>query len=208
MDEEVPPPVQQELIEDDFWNDNEVEEEAGLIEEDEKKAHVPSWEEEFGDELVGLPVLEEEEEFDPVGDLAYLEKLLEGKPTMVIKNSPNEDEQPKEEFDSWPVEESDGRLPLRPRTREKARRKRLDQPILRVQRWFKQKKKLEYRNNHPPHYISRIRFGPGKYNFWWSDLFKLHKTYSGFIISFLINNSEQITFTGLDRGCRKEKPPD
>ena len=147
MDEEVPPPVQQELIEDDFWSDNEVEEEVGLIEEDEKKAHVPSWEEEFGDELVGLPVLEEEGEFDPVGDLVYLEKLLEGKPTMEIKNSPNEDEQVNEEFDSWPVGEVDVGLTLKPRTREKARRKRLDQPILRVQRWFKQKKKLKYRNN-------------------------------------------------------------
>ena len=179
-----------------------------MIEEDEKKEKVPSWEEEFADELVGLPVLEEEEEFDPVGDLAYLEKLLEGKPTMEIKNSPNKDEQTNEEFDSRPVEELDVALTLKPRTREKARRKRLDQPILRVQRWFNQKKKLKYRDNHPPHYISHIVFGPGKYKFWFSDPFKCHKTFSGFIISFLINNDEQLNLNGLDRGWIKEKPPD
>ena len=85
MDDEVPPPVR----------DFEGEEMVVLIDEDEKKEKVPSWEDEFGDELVGLPVPEEEEEFDPVGDLAYLEKLLAGKPTMVIRNSPNEDEQAK-----------------------------------------------------------------------------------------------------------------
>ena len=99
-------------------------------------------------------------------------------------------------------------LTLKPRTREKAKRKRLDQPILRVHRWFKQKKKLEYINNHPPHYISGIRFGPGKYKFWLSDPFECHKTFSGFIIGFLINNDEQLKFNGLDRGWIKEKPPD
>ena len=190
MDEEVPPPVQQELIEDNLCSDNEGEEKVVLIVEDERKEKVPSWEEEFGDELVGLPVLEEEEKFDPVGDLAYLEKLLEGKPTVVIKNSPNEDEQLNEKFDSRPVEEVDVGMSLQPRKREKAR------------------KKVPGYQDRSPHYMSRIRFGPGKYKLWFSDLFKCHKTYSGFIIAFLINNDEQINYNGLDRGWIKEKPPD
>ena len=150
MDDEVPPPVR----------DIEGEEMVVLIGEDEKKEKVPSWEDEFGDELVGLPVLEEEEEFDPVGDLAYLERLLAGKPTMVIKNSPKEDEHVSEDLDSRPVEESDVGLPLRPITREKARKK----------------KKVPGNQDRSPHYMLRIRFGPGIYKFWLSDLFKLHKT--------------------------------
>ncbi|MFS7913594.1 hypothetical protein Hanom_Chr02g00143571 [Helianthus anomalus] len=43
--------------------------------EDENDEHVPSWEE-YGDELVGL-LTHKEVEFDSVGDLACLEKLLE-----------------------------------------------------------------------------------------------------------------------------------
>ena len=109
---------------------------------------------------------------------------------MVIKNSPKEDEHVSEKFDSRPVEESDVGLPLRPRTREKAR------------------KKVPGNQDRSPHYMLRIRFGPGKYKFWFSNLFKLHKTFSGFIIGFLINNDEQINFNGLDRGWIKEKPPD
>jgi len=181
MDDEVPPPVR----------DFEGEEKVGLIEEDERKEKVPSWEDEFGDELVGLPVLEEEEEFDPVGDLAYLEKLLAGIPTVVITNSPNEDEHLKEEFDSRPVEEENIVMKLKPRTREKAK-----------------KEKIPGNQDRSPHYILRIRFGPGIYKFWLSDLFKLHKTFSGFIIGFIINNDEQINYNGLDRGWIKEKPPD
>ncbi|KAM0012377.1 hypothetical protein Hdeb2414_s0053g00753611 [Helianthus debilis subsp. tardiflorus] len=100
-------------IDDGFWSDNdegvieeaelevpdyitarseEVEEEPLDKMEDEKDEHVPSWEEEFGDELVGLPTLEEEE-FDPVGDLACLEKLLEGELAMEIKQIPNVEEE-------------------------------------------------------------------------------------------------------------------
>ncbi|MFS8003131.1 hypothetical protein Hanom_Chr13g01210301 [Helianthus anomalus] len=51
---------------------------------DEKKEHLPSWEEDFGDELVGIPTLEGGE-FDPIGDLAYLETLLVREPTVDIE---------------------------------------------------------------------------------------------------------------------------
>ncbi|MFS7905509.1 hypothetical protein Hanom_Chr01g00048541 [Helianthus anomalus] len=43
---------------------------------------------EFGDELVNLPTLVDEELFDPVGDLTKLEALLEVTPTMEITKSP------------------------------------------------------------------------------------------------------------------------
>ncbi|KAM0028340.1 hypothetical protein Hdeb2414_s0019g00550521 [Helianthus debilis subsp. tardiflorus] len=39
---------------------------------------------EFGEELKGLLVYEEVEEFDPLGDIAYLEALLEGEPTKCL----------------------------------------------------------------------------------------------------------------------------
>ncbi|KAJ0590096.1 hypothetical protein HanIR_Chr04g0193631 [Helianthus annuus] len=160
MDIEVPPPVQQVInssqwcptpwnIDDGFWSDDEgVVEEAELevpdytaVEEvekelldkmeDEKGEHIPSWEEEFGDELVGLPTLEDEE-FDPVGDLAYLETLLVETPTMEIKYTPNvEEEKVAEGFDSRPVDKLEDELPPRSRTRERAR-KSLDQHLLRI----------------------------------------------------------------------------
>ena len=182
MDDEVLPPIR----------DFEGEEMVGLIGEDEKKEKVSSWEEEFGDELVGLPVLEEEEEFDPVGDLAYLEKLLEGKPTMEIKNSPKEDEHVSEKFDSRPVEESDVGLPLRPRTREKA----------------KKRKKAPGYQDRSPHYMSQIRFGPGKFKNRWSDSFPFFITYYNSTNQFLIAYIIRVELNRLDRVPVKEKPPD
>ncbi|KAJ0458026.1 hypothetical protein HanIR_Chr15g0780461 [Helianthus annuus] len=226
-DDSVPPPVQQDVTpnwystpwyygpeptDDDFWNDDEGEDIDKPHDkmENERGTHIPSWEDEFGDELVGLPTLEEGE-FDPVGDLAYLETLLKEKPTMVIKQIPNvKEEEVAEELDSWPVKVLDVGLPPTPtRTREKARRS-LDQHIMRVQRWCKRKLKatLKCRDNHQPHYMSRIRFGPGKFKFWWSDPLEYPKIFSCFIVNFLINNDEQLEFNGLDRGWIKEKPPD
>ncbi|KAI3813712.1 hypothetical protein L1987_18443 [Smallanthus sonchifolius] len=47
---------------------------------------IPSWEDEFGDELLGVPLVEVNgEQFDLIGDLDDLEALLFGKPTMVVK---------------------------------------------------------------------------------------------------------------------------
>ncbi|MFS8014723.1 hypothetical protein Hanom_Chr15g01347851 [Helianthus anomalus] len=59
--------------------------------EDEKEVEQPpsedpmSWENEFREELDELPVDEEVVEFDPEGDLAYLEPLLEGSSMINIK---------------------------------------------------------------------------------------------------------------------------
>ncbi|KAJ0575734.1 hypothetical protein HanIR_Chr05g0216201 [Helianthus annuus] len=80
--------------------------------------HVPSWEDEFGDELVVLPTLEDEE-FDPVGDLAYLETLLVETPTMEIKYTPNVEEKVAEEFDSRPVEKLEVGSALQLKTRRR-----------------------------------------------------------------------------------------
>ncbi|KAM0060031.1 hypothetical protein Hdeb2414_s0005g00187831 [Helianthus debilis subsp. tardiflorus] len=226
-DDSVPPPVQQnvtpnwystpwyygpEPTDDDFWNDDEGENVDKPLDkmEDEKKEHVPSWEEEFGEELVGLPTVVYGE-FDPVSDLTYLETLLVETPTMEIKQIPNvEEEKVAEELDSRPVENLEVGLPITPiESREKAR-KSLDQHIMRVKRRCKRKLKatLKCRDNHHPHYMSRIRFGPGKFKFWWSDPFEYHKIFSSFIVNFLINNDEQLELNGLDRGWIKEKPPD
>ncbi|KAJ0951766.1 putative transcription factor interactor and regulator CCHC(Zn) family [Helianthus annuus] len=218
-DDSVPPPVQQDVtpnwystpwyygpepIDDDLWNDDAGEDmDEPLDKMEDEKEHVPSWEEEFGDELVGLPNLDDEE-FDLFGDLAYLETLLEEKPIMEIKQIPNiEEEKVAEELDSWPVKVLDVGLPPTPtRTREKARRKRLDQHIVRVQRWCKQKHKgkLKCRDNHLPRYMHCIRFGPGKFKVWWFDLIEHLKIFSSFIINFLINNDEQLKLNGLDKG--------
>ncbi|KAJ0827363.1 hypothetical protein HanRHA438_Chr17g0824801 [Helianthus annuus] len=207
MDDTVPPPVKQDVItnwystpwyygpepiDDDFWRDDDEREEAkeepfAKMDDEEIEEHIPSWEEEFGEELVGLPTLEEGE-FDPVGDLAYLETLLKEKPTMEIKQIPSiEEEIVTEEFDSRPVEKLVVGLPITPiQSREKARRS-LDQHIMRVQRWCKRKLKatLKCRDNHLPHYIHRIWFDPSKFKFWWVDPFERLKIFSSFIIIFL-----------------------
>ncbi|XP_076908157.1 uncharacterized protein LOC143564904 [Bidens hawaiensis] len=154
------------------------------MEDDEEEEHVPSWEDESGDELVGLPVFEEHEEFDPVGDLIYLETLIMGKPTMEIKTSLEEEKEEDvakdedqnmvvvepphhvkvsksmEELDSGPLPKS-----TNPQKRE---RKCLDQHVLRVQKWYikSYRRKLKCKNNHFSHYMSRIRFGPGKFKYW------------------------------------------
>ncbi|KAJ0922400.1 hypothetical protein HanPSC8_Chr05g0203321 [Helianthus annuus] len=226
-DDSVPPPVQQdvtlnwystpwyygpELTDDDFWNDDEGEDMDEPLSkmENERGMHIPSWEDEFGDELVGLPTLEDEE-FDPVGDLAYLETLLVETPTMEIKYAPNvEEEIVAEEFDSRPVENPDDGRPPRSRTRERAR-KSLDQHLLRIQGWYRRKKKeesLKFAQHHPSHYMPRIRFGPGKFKYWWSDPFENFKRFINSILKILINNKERVELNGLDRGWIKEKPPD
>ncbi|KAJ0911550.1 hypothetical protein HanRHA438_Chr06g0264391 [Helianthus annuus] len=76
--------------------------------------------------------------------------------------------------------------------------------------WYekKQNEKLKCRDNHLPRYRHRIRFDPGKFKFWWVDLFERLKIFSSFIFSFLINNDEQLKLNGLDQGWIKEKPPD
>ncbi|KAF5786756.1 hypothetical protein HanXRQr2_Chr10g0444771 [Helianthus annuus] len=216
-------------IDDGFWSDNdegvieeaelevpdytaarseEVEEEPLDKMEDEKDEHVPSWEEEFGDELVGLPTLEEEE-FDPVGDLACLEKLLEGESAMEIKQIRNvEEEKVADKFDSWSVKEVNVGFPLTPtRTREKAQRS-LDQHVVRVRRWYKKEEPLKFAQHHSPHYMPRIKFGPGKFKYWWVDPFSFSKLFFNFTNDFLLKTGKRVELNGLDRGWIKEKPPD
>ncbi|KAJ0939586.1 hypothetical protein HanRHA438_Chr02g0062841 [Helianthus annuus] len=226
-DDSVPPSVQQDVTPNwystpwyygpeptdyDLWNDGGGEDVKEPLDkmENEREMHIPSWKEEFGDELVGLPTLVEEE-FDHVGDIMYLETLLVEKPTMEIKQAPNDEEEDEvaEEFDGWPVEKLEDTSPPQLLTREKQRRS-LDQHSLRVQRWYKRKHNgtLKCGDNHHPHYMSRIRFGPGKFKFWWRDPFACLKIFYSFIINFLINNDEQLKLNGLDRGWIKEKPPD
>ncbi|KAJ0843890.1 hypothetical protein HanRHA438_Chr15g0696391 [Helianthus annuus] len=194
-DDSVPPP-----------NDDEGEDVNEPLDkmENEREMHIPSWEEEFGDVLVGLPTLVEEE-FDPVGDIVYLETLL-----VEIKQAPNEEEdEVAEEFDGCPVERLEDTSPTQLLTQEKPRGS-LDQHSLRVQRWYIRKHNgtLKCGDNHHPHYMSRIRFGPGKFKVWWFDPVERLKIFSSFIINFLINNDEQLKLNGLDRGWIKEKPPD
>ncbi|KAI7753354.1 hypothetical protein M8C21_028430, partial [Ambrosia artemisiifolia] len=90
----------------------------------------PSWEVEFGDELADLPTLDVDRDFDPVGDLDILEALLEGYPTMEIKESPKEVEEEvveEGEHHCWPVKTLKDRVsPDYPKSREKAKR-HLDQ---------------------------------------------------------------------------------
>ncbi|KAM0036400.1 hypothetical protein Hdeb2414_s0014g00425911 [Helianthus debilis subsp. tardiflorus] len=81
---------------------------------------------------------------------------------MELKYTPNVDEKVAEEFDSWPVKKLEVGSPSQLKTREKARRN-LDRQTLRTKRWCKRKFKatLKCKDDHPPHYISRIRFDPG-----------------------------------------------
>ncbi|MFS7947109.1 hypothetical protein Hanom_Chr06g00544231 [Helianthus anomalus] len=236
MDVEVPPPVQQVVnssywcptpwnIDDGFWSDDEVVVEEAELEvpdytaleeepldkmEDENEEHIPSWEEEFGDELVGLPNLEDKD-FDPVSDLAYLETLLVETPTMEIKYAPNvEEEIVAEEFDRRPMEKLEDGPPPRSRTWERAR-KNLDQHLPRIQGWYRRKKKekpLKFAQHHPFHYMPRIRFGPCKFKYWWPDPFRNVKRFMNSTLKILINNKERVELNGLDRGWIKEKPPD
>ncbi|KAJ0468200.1 putative transcription factor interactor and regulator CCHC(Zn) family [Helianthus annuus] len=170
---------------------------------------IPSWEEEFGDELVGLPTLEDEE-FDPVGDLAYLDTLLVETSTMEIKYIPNKKEvKVAEEFDSRPMEKLEVGSPTYLKSREKAQ-KCLDQHSSRIQRWCKQKQreKLKCKDNHLPHYMHRIRFGPGKFKFRWSDPLRIFKIVYYSTKKNLNVYEDRVELNGLDRGWIKEKPPD
>ncbi|KAF5801972.1 hypothetical protein HanRHA438_Chr06g0263621 [Helianthus annuus] len=225
-DDSVPPPVQQhvtpnwystpwyygpEPIDDYFWNDNEGEDVVEPLDKmEDEKEHVPSWEDEFGDELVGLPTFVDEE-FDPVGDLAYLETLLKEKPTMEIKYIPNkEEEEVATKFDGWPMERLKDGLPHTPTKSWEKAQKCLDQHRLREHRWYKRKLNgtLKCTEHHPPHYMPRIKFGPRKFKYWWVDPFEFSRLFFNFTNNFLLKAGKRVELNGLDRGWIKEKPPD
>ncbi|KAJ0910489.1 hypothetical protein HanRHA438_Chr06g0252851 [Helianthus annuus] len=114
-----------------------------------------------------------------------------------------------EEFDSRPVEKLKDGLPPRSRTRERAR-KSLDQHLLRIRGWYRRKKEepLKFAQHHPSHYMPRIRFGPGKFKYWWPDPFGNVKRFINSTLKILINNKERVELNGLDMVQVKEKPPD
>ncbi|KAJ0939920.1 hypothetical protein HanRHA438_Chr02g0066801 [Helianthus annuus] len=83
----------------------------GVEVEDDESEDVLFWEGELAGELEGLPEYEEVLELGTIGDLDYLEALLEDGPTRVIEPTPDEKiqcgDQPvkveEESHDSWPV---------------------------------------------------------------------------------------------------------
>ncbi|MFS8000105.1 hypothetical protein Hanom_Chr12g01174451 [Helianthus anomalus] len=178
MDEAVLPPVQQDVkpywystplnydlepIDDYLW----MEDDEGVVEE--MKLEMPDYTTFPREEEVCEPLDKmEDEKKEHVSDLAYLETLLEEKPTMEFKQIPNaEEEKVAKKFDSWPIKELGIGLLLTPtRTREKARMS-LDQHILRFRRRCKRKRKanLKYKVNHLHHYIYYINFVSDKFKF-------------------------------------------
>ncbi|KAJ0622837.1 hypothetical protein HanIR_Chr01g0025151 [Helianthus annuus] len=151
--------------------DNEVEVEV------EKK--MLSWEDEFLGELEGLSESEQVGEFDPLGDLANLEALLEGKPEKISEPTPDEETKcgdlPKEvdkvveeeEHHSWPVEVFISTT-KKSTPREMARKKEPgNRRWLWVGRWVKQKmQQLKCKYDRSYRYMPRIRSIPGKFKYW------------------------------------------
>ncbi|KAI3676312.1 hypothetical protein L1987_85918 [Smallanthus sonchifolius] len=170
------------------------ESEKARIEDDmtKEEEHVLSWEFEFGDELVGFTTQEADEVFDPVGDITTLESLLYGEPAAVIEQSPNrEDEEEVMEMerpllvedeqtpsvgiaddDSRPVDDDDDYgSPSRSNVPRDGARERLDRRISRTQTWSIRGPAVvpDCRDDHAPHYMHGIQFGPGKFKSWWPD---------------------------------------
>ncbi|KAJ0926100.1 hypothetical protein HanRHA438_Chr04g0167181 [Helianthus annuus] len=162
-----------------------VEVEREEEEEEEVEVEQPSnedqmtWENEFKEELDGLRVDEEVKEFDPEGDLAYLEALLEGNPMTDIKKQEVVVEE--EDHHSWPVvliaNVSENLKP-----REEALRRTLDIMI----RWLL----------------------PGKFKIWCFNPVKYFKFFNNSTIIFLNVFEDRVELNRLDRVQIKEKPPD
>ncbi|KAJ0864211.1 hypothetical protein HanPSC8_Chr12g0539271 [Helianthus annuus] len=166
-----------------------------------------SWENEFREELDGLPVDEEIEEFDPEGDLAYLEVLLEGNPMTDIKEEEVVVEE--EEHHSWPLVLvlSEAEKSTTPQERAK-KRKIKDLNRKRIEGWGEMERKKPFTHDHSSRYMPRIRFLPGKFKFWWSDPFRIFKIFYNSTNLFLKIFEVRVELNGLDRVQVKEKPPD
>ena len=182
------PPSNPDIYEDDFYPTDPIWDmsDASEVGDD----HILSWETEFGDELVNLPTLVDEELFDPVGDLSELEALLEGKPAMVIKKSQKVDTMVEdEEHYNWPGVLVINETLKSTKPREKARKiKGNDRSRKKVKRWFKERKEpLKFEHDQSFRYMSRIQFMP---------------------VKFLIVCEDRVELNGLDRVQIKEKPPD
>ena len=222
MDVEVPPPVLQDITY-DVWGDTDddvydgewvdyqefPEEEVDLgesiefmfgfeIEEMEELEERLSWEDEFREELIGLPDYEDIGDFDPEGDLEVLGTLLEGKPIEVIDPTPHEETKcgdhrvealdlkvvEEEEHHSRPVvlmvNATKGSKPREGATKERTQG---DRDHVRLGGRRRVKELMDH--NCPSHYMSRIRHGPGKFKDRWSDPFVNFKIFSNSTIKFL-----------------------
>lgn len=151
---------------------------------------VSSWEEEFGNELLDLPFVEgKDERFDPIGDLEKLHELLYRKPTV----------EPREEGDSQVVgftNESMTMVHPNPLLCIKVSRPMIlhnddssHESNTPREKAYHQTNRPTWKARHPPmthyiltticrdgrllHYISCVRFGPGKFKCWWHDSFSL-----------------------------------
>ena len=58
------------------------------------------------------------------------------------------------------------------------------------------------------YYIPRVKIGPGKSRFRWSNPFEFLKRLFKFTNRLLTNNGERKELKGLDKGWIKYKPPD
>ncbi|MFS8006326.1 hypothetical protein Hanom_Chr14g01247901 [Helianthus anomalus] len=158
--------------------------------------YVSSWEDEFGDELLGIPLMEAKEEgFDPVGDLDELEALLYREPTVEIKEEPHQEmELQVKEFtneqmtmvtsdpplcikDSRPMDEHNGGSPLKSKQPRERAWNKADRPKLKARRWSNEHHKniLICRNDRLLHYMSCIKFGLGNFKSWCHDPFIFSK---------------------------------
>ncbi|KAJ0450011.1 hypothetical protein HanHA300_Chr15g0551701 [Helianthus annuus] len=168
---------------------NEEEEEIERKGEEEEEVEQPpseaqmSWENEFREELDGLPADEEVEEFDPEGDLAYLEALLEGSSMMDIKQEEVVVEE--EEHHSWPVvmitNVSKSSKPW-----EKAMRRSPGKGVRDRRGSAKSKRKEPLKRDQSSCYMPRIKLMPGKFKFWWFDPFQMFKIFYNSIIKCLM----------------------
>jgi len=115
------------FVEDDDAQELEVKNER---EEDVKEVPVPSWEDEFAEELVDLPVMDEGE-FDPLGDLKILEDLVYNQmPSVGMDIEP-----------SGPEGEVDNESSQSTKPRDKAKKEPRERTQLQIGRWVTRMKK-------------------------------------------------------------------
>ncbi|KAI3775813.1 hypothetical protein L1987_45567 [Smallanthus sonchifolius] len=208
--------------------------EEGLIElngsRDESKdevteeEQVPSWEDEFSDELGDLPTTMEEE-CDPIGDLKLLEDLLYQKPSVGMFEEVQVDEvinEPRMELVSDPshctkeskkkrlVDEADDKIPEQPKAPQERARNKGHRASSGVKRQPKQPHITLSTNKVDCllHYTSHLKFSPGKFKYGWSDPFKIFKTKLRSAIGVCQNDGRPVTLNRPDGGGIKEKPPD
>ncbi|KAK1424978.1 hypothetical protein QVD17_20320 [Tagetes erecta] len=162
---------------------------------------VPSWEDEFGDELVSIPLMEGIGGwFDPIGDLDEIEALLYGKPIVVINEEPQQEYVQADEFTNEPItkvapDPQNRTKDSRPVTEDYNDFSHESNKSWERAQYFTDQQTLKARHlslkhfksitsckdDHLLHYISCIKFGPGKYKSWWHDPFHCGCVIIGFV---------------------------